>query len=810
MDFVRDTPLIKRIPRHHVLIFLLYLGFAILVTYPVITSLSTQFLGGDNSDVYEMARHVWWFKYALQHGQDIFWQSNLGYPDGFSGVTLWANPLQFFPMWLFAFVMPLAMAYNITILLTMALNGWAMYYLAWNRLGRRAQVPALIAGLVFQVFPVFQGHLFDGHAGLMVQWALPLLVHSLFEWMEKGERRWFWLSVLFFLLTPSGHMIQIIYALVPIFLLFILARLYKGDFVGMTRIGMVGIVGGLIMLVFLSPVIGETLQTRQYTEAGGYVRYSMDLLGIVSPSFFHPLWKDIVPYSSQVLGTNLAEGSSYLGVIVGLLVLVGAIFRRDSRWWLLLGFVVWWLALGPILKVMNEPVTADLVGYETVVPVIPNALLVDLPIVNLARTPGRYLFVFAMAVAMLAGYGMSVLWERFGKSETPSILHPQYALIAVLMLLIIGDYQFFWFFPTKPAYIPQAIYDLREREDIRAVFDVPYSNLLVAKEALYLQTAHEKSLIAGQVSRETPVDPAKLALLQSFETPLLTDAGADIVIIHKQRAEQTDELDVLMESARVHLGEPSYEDDLYAVFDVPTLNAVPEASYSVTPEISRDVSYIYKEQPGWMEYTALLTADNRRVHMALNGERLHTWQIDGGKLVSLPLPIGRRGYNTLTIELDPPCPEHYNAEVLVCRDLTIENINLSPLTTGPIYDPIEFASGIELGAYYLPQTADDKVSVRLWWIFNEARSDTDVRFVHLLDHTGKFITQSDVPLGNLDAGVDWTETVDIDLSDLPDGEYTLLTGWYMSPSAVRYDVLTNAPGAENDTVILGTFSKQSD
>ena len=175
----------KRIPAHHLLVFLLYLLVAIGMTYPVITSLSTQFLGGDTSDAYEMARHVWWFKTAIQNGNDIFWQSNLGYPDGFSGVTLWANPLQFFPMWLFAFIMPIAMAYNITILITMALNGWAMYALARHCFQHSHHTPALVAGLIYMIFPVFQGHLFDGHAGLMVQWTVPLLIYALFDYTKK-------------------------------------------------------------------------------------------------------------------------------------------------------------------------------------------------------------------------------------------------------------------------------------------------------------------------------------------------------------------------------------------------------------------------------------------------------------------------------------------------------------------------------------------------------------------------------------------------------------------------------------------------
>lgn len=806
----------KRIPQHHLLAFLLYLLVAIGMTYPVITSLSTQFLGGDTSDAYEMARHVWWFKTAIQEGNDIFWQSNLGYPDGFSGVTLWANPLQFFPMWLFAFIMPIAMAYNITILITMALNGWATYVLARHCFQHSHHTPALVAGLIYMIFPVFQGHLFDGHAGLMVQWAAPLLVYALFEYTKHGTWGWFGWSVLFFVLSPSGHMLQIIYILLPLITLFLIARLYQRDYIGATRVIWVSIVGGGILLLYLSPVVSETLQTSQYTDAGGYVRYSIDLLGIASPSHLNPFWKDITFYSQRVLGINLAEGSSYIGILGGFLALIGFVNKRASRWWVLVAGSAWVFALGPVLKVLDQPVTISISGYETIVP-LPHALFTELPVFELARTPGRFMFLFALAFAMIAGYGISAIWTSQWVRHSRRGL--RYFLIIIFSICLVGDYQFFdgfallfsgdqslEGFPTRTAEIPQAVYDLSEREDIRAVYNVPYDNLLVAKEALYLQTAHHKSLIAGQVARETPVDEAKLALLQSFETPLLTDAGADIVIINKQRAEQMGQLDTLIQRAREHLGEATYDDNRYAIFETPIITAVPEAVYTVTPDDERDVTYIYKEQPGWIEYSATFSADNRVVQLLLNEEHLHTWTVTGETRLSLPLPIGRRGYNTFTIELDPPCPEQINTEILVCRDVTISDIDITPLTNGPIYDPIRIEGGIELAAFYMPAEFDEILSVRMWWRFDQDHPDTDVRFIHVLDKNRRLMAQDDRSLGDITNGTEWTETVVLDLSNLPSGDYTVLSGWYALPDAIRYDVLTNVEGAQDNTIVLGTFT----
>ena len=799
--------MLKQISRHHILVFLLYFLIAVGVTYPTITSLSTQFMGGDTSDAYEMARHVWWFKSAIQNGDDIFWQSTLGYPQGFSGVTLWANPLQFFPMWLLAFFMPIATAYNLTIMVTMGLNGWAMYVLARHCFRHEHHTPALITGLIYMIFPIFQGHLFDGHAGLMVQWAVPLLIYSLFEYADNGTRRWFGWSVLFFVLSPSGHMLQIIYLLLPLMTLFLLARIFRRDYIGATRGLWVCIVGGGLLLLYLSPVIGETLQTSQYTQAGGYVRYSIDLLGIASPSHLNPFWKDITSYSQRVLGVNLAEGSSYIGILGGLLVVVGILTKRASRWWIAVAGVAWLFALGPVLKVLDQPLTIAISGYETIVP-LPYALFTELPIFGLARTPGRFMFLFAVAFAMIAGYGMSAIWTSDWVRMSRRGL--RYILVIGFGVLIFADYQFFDGFPTRTSSIPQAVYDLGQRDDIRAVFNAPYNNLLSAKEALYLQTAHGKSLIAGQVSRETPVNEAKLALLQSFETPLLTDAGADIVIIHKQRAEQMGQLNTLIQRARVHLGFPIYEDERYAIFETPRSNAVPEAAYTVTPEDETEITYIYKEQPGWLEYTATFNADNRVVHMFLNDEHLHTWTIDGETRLSLPLPIGRRGYNTFRIALDPPCPDRINSAVLVCRDVTITDLNIVPLTSGPIYDPIRIEDGIELASFYMPNEFEETLSVRMWWRFEQARAETDVRFIHILDKNRRLMAQDDSNVGNLMANTEWTETVSLDISDLPAGDYTVLSGWYALPDAIRYDVLTNVAGAQDNTILLGTFTISED
>ncbi len=187
-----------KIFRQHVLTFLFYFAIALVITFPLITTFSTRLIGHPTGDAYEYVHHVWWIKTALQTGQNPFFMPNIVYPDGASAILLWSIPLQSFPAWLLAFALPLPAAFNLAALLTLALNGWSMFLLVRYLLtlprnsfavltppqtiptaitvpplperglgGEVSLIPALIAGLVFMIYPAFQGQLGAAHVGLI-------------------------------------------------------------------------------------------------------------------------------------------------------------------------------------------------------------------------------------------------------------------------------------------------------------------------------------------------------------------------------------------------------------------------------------------------------------------------------------------------------------------------------------------------------------------------------------------------------------------------------------------------------------------
>lgn len=774
----------------------LYLALALLITWPLATQLSTHFAGYPFGDAHEMSRHIWWFTYALRTGAPLIHQPLLGYPDGMAGVILWSGPLQFFPGWLLALLLPLPAAYNLAALLTLALNGWTAGWLAWKLTGVRPA--ALLAGALFLAAPALQGHLAGGHGGLLVQWPLPLLAWQLLR-LRDGASGWRPVLSAAFLtwLATTGHTLQLIYAVLPLYGVIGLGLLVERRWRALSRLALAGALGALLLAVFLLPVWADTFSTAAYAEEDGSVAYSLDLLAPVTPSFNHPLFGTWA-YTHRVLGTNIVEGSSYVGLAAAALGALAIWRQRAARSWLALAVVAYALGLGPLLKVFDQPVQLLTDGYLTHI-TLPWALAHDLPGFSLARTPGRFNFLLALAAAMLAGWGAAWLWQRLRAGRAV-----RGGLLLGLAALALFEYQSFWPLPTFAAAIPEPVQALATRDEIRAVFDLPWEHVLAAKDALYLQTGHHKPLIAGQVTRRTPVSPAKLTLLQATLDPaLLKAAGADVVIVHK--AYDPDRR--LRDFAAGRLGAPSYEDDRLALFETPTPAAEPAAAsapFAGGELTGRAPSYWYAPAPGWITFSGRLAADGRLVSLWVDDRPVYRWTVDGGQDFSLRLPAAEAGYHAAALVVEPPCPAH-PPHPLRCRSVVLSDLALAGFTPAD-FTPIGLGSGVTLAGSELALDGD-RLQVGLWWQFGQPLTDQDVRFVHVVDVEGNVPVQADAPLGAQAAGDERVDTVTLDLSALPAGTYAVYAGWYSFPDLIRFPVLADTPRAQDGLIYLGTIAR---
>jgi hypothetical protein len=656
----------------HGAVLLFYLAVALVISYPLVTVLSTRFAGHPFSDSYELARHIWWLAHALQTGQPLFDAPLLAYPDGLNGALLWAYPLQSWPAALFALILPLPAAFNVAALLTLALNGWSVWLLA--RALTSDPLAALVAGVIFLAYPSFQAHLAAGHTGLLALWPLALYAYALLRLRATDERRWVILSAVLLAMCGWGSTQLLVFIAGPLTAAFAVALLAERNRRGLLRLLAAGIGGGVLALAFALPLLLDTLHEPGWVRLQtGVVDYSADLLAVVTPSYLHPLYRGN-PLSGAILGIDPFEATAYVGLFAGGLALLGVWRQRAARGWLLLALVAWVFSLGPLLRAGGAPLRTTLEGYSTGI-VLPWAALYDLPVLNITRTPGRFNFLVGFALALMAAYGVLAL-----RAGLPRRLGTLLAL--VLIPLIVFDFQFWWQpdapvpdLPTVDGVVPAAISALAQQDDVRAVFDIPWAHPLAAKEGLWLQTGHQRPLIAGHMTRQTPVDPARLTLLETtLDAALLNAAGADIIILHRE----WDDADGVTEAhARTRLGEPIYDDERFAVFVVPdtetppTFTALPTADFTLTDEAH---TYVYTPEATDAVLRGRVDGEDRTVHILLDEQVVVTFQTFSALTLDLPLTLAP-GYHRITVSVDPPCPPA-TPDTLACRTVSIRGLEV--------------------------------------------------------------------------------------------------------------------------------------
>lgn len=170
---------------HHIGVFVVYFFVALLVTYPAVFSLPTTLIGDgwDNFEYYGF-QYIAWDK--LSHLQYPFSHSDIfRYPPGFD----YGSSIDgFIPVMLGALLIPLVgqvSAYNLTILLLMALNGYCAHLLAYF-LSKSHRI-SMLAGIMygFSSYVLARG---IGHPNLMLVAGWPLLILGILKFRSfKGS-----------------------------------------------------------------------------------------------------------------------------------------------------------------------------------------------------------------------------------------------------------------------------------------------------------------------------------------------------------------------------------------------------------------------------------------------------------------------------------------------------------------------------------------------------------------------------------------------------------------------------------------------
>jgi hypothetical protein len=596
-------------------------------------------------------------------------------------------------------------------------------------------------------------------------------------------------------LSAGGSLTLVVFYITPLILWFLIARLWSRQWAWFWRTVRVLVMSLPIWALLFIPLFLELPQNPEVEQAGGgHVLYSADLLSIISPSPFHPTWNDELDYPPKVLGANLVEGATYIGIVGGALALIGILTSFSARAWLRLGIIAWVLSLGPLLKLFDQPVVVRLGVYETYIP-LPWALFEQLPLISATRAPARWGLLLALVVAVMGGYGMLALWGWIQRLS-PSIRRWRWGAVMAVVLMILWDYPMFYPMPQVSAQLPQALYDLAERDDVRAVFNVPYNDRVLVKQALYMQTAHQHPILAGMMYRDTPANPAKLNLLQATLDPaLLKLAGADVVIVQKTAD------DAIYTRALTQLGVPYYQDDHIAIFNVPQPTAT--ASFTTTPFVGQTTydhfdTAIYAPRMGMTIVEMTVSAyplNLRDMVISLNDMPIHRITVRDETTIRLPIVFDAQGFYTLRLSADPACTVPMS-DIQQCVGMMIQDMKFGEFLADVI-EPVTFSLDIDLLGVAIIQNGAESVWVGSYWYASRGIGDNLIRFIHITDSTGSLVAQNDGIMAVLANNSTWADGIWLSLPpDLPTGTYTISLGWYTYPSLDRLAVLSPTPSAD--------------
>jgi hypothetical protein len=485
-------------------------GFAALavgLTWPLALQVGDRFAGNRPLDIWLHVWNLWWVRFALTTLRTTPFETRwIFYPDGVGLYLHTLTPLAGLLAAPITWRWGTIVAYNVTAIAGLALAGLATYALARRWTSRAG---AAFAGIAFAAAPWVLHQLRVGHLNLMNCGWLPLALLLLLRAADTGRVRDGLLAVAGLTAAALVDLQFVLYLAIAGVAVLIERLATAGSVRAAARRG---VTLGLIALGFglvLAPMaVNALVQGGTVTAAdlakyrAEQTEYAADLAGYVVPQLLHPLWGREV--SAWLVAHPLGaptESRVGLGWIVLALALVALAARRPGVWlWAGVGLAGALLSLGPWPQVGGQPL-----GVPG-----PFALLADVPLAGLLRTPARFAVLVALAAAILAGIGLDVVLaaarRRWSERAASAVALGLCALLLFEYLPVP--------FPNVAPPSPELAEQIATVAGDGAVLELPY--LADDGPRLYYQTQHERPITSGYISRQPP----KLFLAR---TPVIAD-----------------------------------------------------------------------------------------------------------------------------------------------------------------------------------------------------------------------------------------------------------------------------------------------
>jgi hypothetical protein len=329
------------------------------------------------------------------------------------------------------------LAYNVLQLLTLPLNGLAVFALVRELTG--SSLGAFIGGLAFAFAPFTGEH--ASHIQMLMAFGMPLALYGLHRYTRSGAKRdlvWFalgWLTVT----LSNAYMLVFFPILIALWAIWFFTRADARRWVAIV------VTGGVATLPVVPLLVGYHLRQAAYGLFRDYPEIVSQSAGIQSLAGINQravLWVGWLP--NTFYEQSLFPGFAIIALVA--VAITAALMSREQRTWRRAVFfyftaavLLWTFTLGPEVRWAGVRVPP---GYG------PYWLLMHIPGVQSIRVPSRAWLPATLCLAVCAGFGAAWLAVR----------RPTRWVIFPIAVLIVGEG---WFVDTAmqvpsalPLYIP--------------------------------------------------------------------------------------------------------------------------------------------------------------------------------------------------------------------------------------------------------------------------------------------------------------------------------------------------------------------
>ena len=480
--------------RRHLLAILGYAALTIIVTYPAALRLSSHIPGGGDAPWFLW--QLWWFKHAIVDlRQSPLVTDRIYFPLTQVPVN-WQSPFNELVGIPLQASIGLVTSYNLLVLGSFVLSGYCMYLLTLLVV-KRSDL-AFVGGLIF-AFSAYHGMRGLGHLSLAtIQW-LPLsLVLLINFWRIPSPRRGV-AAGLGLGLTALASPYYLAYFLLPTGIIgAAYAAIYRRAALRRPELWrsavIMVIVGGALAAPFYLNYLrssSEQLNAAQKASLSVSV-YAADLASWLLLARDNPVWHSITrSLYSRFFAGNRVESTLFFGFVPPILALGSLLLRprhcpNSLRFWQALAILGFLLSFGPVLRVLQQPVT-DWMPYR---------LFMLLPGTYAFRAPARAGLTGVLAATILA------MWMvRLGIEKRPT--WPWRWLLTGWSALLLVNLSVGFPYPSANAQIPTLYETILSDPNPGAVLELPAGEIYQDDTSwyMYYQTFHQRPMMSGYLGR---------------------------------------------------------------------------------------------------------------------------------------------------------------------------------------------------------------------------------------------------------------------------------------------------------------------